>query len=83
MNVEIDGGENNLVHLTLFDLMGRAIKELTQTIQNKETIKMPINDLLNGIYTLQISTSNGTVSRKVSIGNHSSISANDDSDDIN
>ena len=83
LNVEIDGGENNLVHLTLFDLMGRAIKELTQTIQNKETIKMPINDLLNGIYTLQISTSNGTVSRKVSIGNHSSISANDDSDDIN
>ena len=83
MNVEIDGGENNLVHLTLFDLMGRSIKELTLTIQNKETIKMPINDVANGIYTLQIATSNGTASRKVSIGNHSSISANDDLDDIN
>ncbi|NLJ82217.1 MAG: T9SS type A sorting domain-containing protein, partial [Bacteroidales bacterium] len=60
----IDNGQSLMKEVSLYDIMGRKVKQFSV---NAPSTIIDVNDLLNGIYVVKISTASGVFMRKVQI----------------
>lgn len=66
VNLSINIKNSQEVNIDVFDITGKTIKsEITQLNAGENTVNLDMNNLVNGIYIIRLTTKNGVVAKRV------------------